>query len=138
MDNNIFVDDLITQLVTIKSLINVRCKARKSNSFIDIVIYDVSRCLLQDICSYIRKKEPDVDKSGLSWFYSKYRETRNNNCHVYEFDKKYTDLLLSDLEQVIIEIINLLHKTNNKIIIESDQGLESRLYNYMLSDHIKQ
>lgn len=135
MDNNIFVDDLITQLAIIKSLINVRCKARKSNSFIDIVIYDVSRCLLQDICSYIWKKEPDVDKSSLSWFDSKYREARNRNCHVYQVDKRYADLLLADIEQVIIEIINLLHKTNNKIIIESDQGLESRLYNYMLSDH---
>ena len=134
MDNNIFVNDLITQLVTIKSLINVRCKARKSNSFIDIVIYDVSRCLLQDICSYIWKNEPNVDKSSLHWFTSKYKETRNKNCHIYEIDKRYADLLLTDIEHAISDIIQLVCKTNAQIIVESDQGLESRLYNYMLSD----
>lgn len=125
MDSKEYINLLIHRTGILKSLIQARQNTELSDRFINLIIVDMSRCLLQDICSYIQKKEPNVDKSKLSWFEKKYRGTRNKYSHLYESNKSVNPLILVDIEQVLSEIINLVNNTQSRNIINSDPKLEN-------------
>lgn len=137
MDIREYINLLIHRTSKLKSLIQARQNTNLSTTFINIAITDISRCLLQDICSYIRKKEPNVDKSKLSWFNNKYLNTRNKYSHLYESNKLVNPLLLADIEQVLSEIINLVNNTQSRNIINSDLKLENIIVDLLYKQQTK-